>query len=126
MDVETILTKDAAGPVGPYSQGIVCGGFIFTSGQIPVGTDGKLVGDDIETQTEQVMRNLKAVLAAGGAGLQDVVKATVFLTDLSDFARFNAVYARHLGSHRPVRSTAEVTRLALGARVEIDVIAAKP
>jgi len=125
IHLETILTKDAASPVGPYSQAIAANGFIFTSGQIPTGPDGKIVGSDIETQTEQVIKNLKAVLAAGGAGLQDVVKATVFLTDLGDFAKFNAVYARHFGSHKPARSTAEVSKLALGARVEIEVIAAK-
>jgi 2-iminobutanoate/2-iminopropanoate deaminase len=125
LPVDVILTKDAAQPVGPYSQAIVANGWIYTSGQIPTGPDGKIVGTDIETQTEQVVKNLKAVLAAGGAGLDDVVKATVFLKNLGDFARFNAVYAKHFGSHKPARSTAEVSRLALDSLVEIEVIAAK-
>jgi 2-iminobutanoate/2-iminopropanoate deaminase len=123
MDV--ILTKDAAQPVGPYSQAISTNGWIFTSGQIPTSAEGKIVGNDIETQTEQVIKNLKAVLAAGGAGLEDVVKATVFLKNLGDFARFNAVYAKHFGMHKPARSTAEVSRLALDSLVEIEVIAVK-
>jgi 2-iminobutanoate/2-iminopropanoate deaminase len=123
--MEVILTNDASQPVGPYSQAIVSGGWIYTSGQIPVGVDGKVVGADIEAQTEQVMRNLKAVLGAAGAGLGDVVKATVFLKNMGDFAKFNAVYARHFGSHKPARSTAEVSKLALDVLVEIEVIAAK-
>jgi 2-iminobutanoate/2-iminopropanoate deaminase len=125
QDMEVILTKEASQPVGPYSQAMAAGGFIFTSGQIPVGVDGKVVGTEIEGQTEQVIKNLKAVLAAGGAGLQDVVKATVFLKNLGDFAKFNAVYAKHFGSHKPARSTAEVSGLALGVLVEIEVIAQK-
>jgi 2-iminobutanoate/2-iminopropanoate deaminase len=121
--MEVILTKDAAQPVGPYSQAITVNGWIYTSGQIPTGPDGKIVGTDIETQTEQVIRNLKAVLGAAGAGLEDIVKATVFIKNLGDFARFNAVYARHFGAHKPARSTAEVSRLALDSLIEIEVIA---
>jgi 2-iminobutanoate/2-iminopropanoate deaminase len=121
--MEVILTKDAAQPVGPYSQAIKADGWIYTSGQIPTGADGKIVGNDIEAQTEQVIKNLKAVLAAAGAGLEDIVKVTVFLKNLGDFARFNSVYSRNFGSHKPARSTAEVSRLALDSLVEIEVIA---
>lgn len=124
-DVDVVLTKEAAQPVGPYSQAIVANGWIYTSGQIPTGPDGKIIGNDIETQTEQVIKNLKAVLGAAGAGLEDVVKATVFIKNLGDFARFNAVYAKHFGSHKPARSTAEVSRLALDSLVEIEVIAVR-
>jgi 2-iminobutanoate/2-iminopropanoate deaminase len=124
-NMDVVLTRDAAQPVGPYSQAIVANGWIYTSGQIPTGPDGKIVGTDIETQTEQVIKNLKAVLGAAGAGLEDVVKATVFMKNLGDFARFNAVYAKQFGSHKPARSTAEVSRLALDSLVEIEVIAAK-
>jgi 2-iminobutanoate/2-iminopropanoate deaminase len=123
--VEVILTKESAQPVGPYSQAMAANGWIFTSGQIPIGVDGKVVGADIEAQTEQVMKNLKAVLAAAGAGLQDVVKATVFLKNFGDFGKFNAVYAKHFGMHKPARSTAEVSKLALDVLVEIEVIAVK-
>jgi len=121
--MEAILTKEAAQPVGPYSQAIVANGWVYTSGQIPVGVDGKVVGSDIETQTEQVMRNVKAVLAAAGARMEDVVKVTAFLKDLGDFAKFNGVYARHFGSHKPARSTAEVSRLAMDVLVEVEAIA---
>jgi len=98
-------------------------GWIYTSGQLPMTAAGEMVGGDIEAQTEQVFRNLQAVLAAAGASLAQVVKATVFVKDLNDFARLNAVYDRTFGGHKPARSTVEVARLPRDARVEIEVVA---
>ncbi len=110
--------------MGPYSQAVVSGDWVYTSGQIPIGSDGKLVAGSIEEQTEQVLRNLAAVLEAAGSSLECVVRTTVFLTDLSEFPRMNEVYARHLGGDvPPARSTVQVAALPLGARIEIDCIA---
>jgi 2-iminobutanoate/2-iminopropanoate deaminase len=107
--------------VGPYSQAIVSGKWVYASGQIPGGT---LVDGDIDEQTEQVLRNLAVVLEAAGSSLAQVVKTTVFMTDLTDFPRMNEVYARHLGGDvPPARSTVQVSALPLGALVEIDCIA---
>lgn len=121
-----ISTAAAPAAIGPYSQAIQFGNLIFTSGQIPLPAgSGDLVGQTIAEQTDQVMRNLTGVLAAAGASLRDVIKTTVFLVDLDDFAGMNDVYARHFGNHRPARSTVQVAALPRGARVEIEVIAAK-
>jgi 2-iminobutanoate/2-iminopropanoate deaminase len=110
--------------VGPYSQAIVSGKWVYTSGQIPLGPGGTLVDGDIDEQTEQVLRNLAVVLEAAGSSLAQVVKTTVFMTDLTDFPRMNEVYARHLGGDvPPARSTVQVSALPLGALVEIDCIA---
>ena len=124
---QAIASPHAPAAVGPYSQAVVVGPLIYTSGQ--VGFDpasGVLVSGGIETETEQVLRNLEAVLTAAGAGLADVVKTTVFLKDMNDFAAMNAVYARYLspaGVVAPARSTVEVARLPRDARVEIEVVA---
>ena len=99
---------------------------MFSSGQIPLTAAGELVAGDIEAQTEQVFSNLEAVLAAAGASLNDVVKTTVFVQDLSDFARLNAIYERRFGSHTPARSTVQVARLPRDVLVEIEVIARLP
>jgi len=112
--------------IGPYSQGIVVDNWLFSSGQIPLTPEGKLVAGDIEAQTEQVFRNLEAVLAAAGASFADVVKTTVFVQDLNDFARLNAVYERCFGAHKPARSTVQVARLPRDALVEIEVISRLP
>lgn len=123
--LEEIRSHQAPAPIGPYSQAIGVGGLVFASGQIPLdpGT-GRLVEGDIEVQTEQVLQNVKAVLAAGGSSLARVVKTSVFLLDLADFARMNEVYARHFDAHpKPARSTLQVAALPAGARVEIEVIA---
>ncbi len=110
--------------MGPYSQAIVSDEWVYTSGQIPLGADGKLVAGGIEEQTEQVLRNLAAVLEAAGSSLAQVVKTTVFMADLAEFPRMNEVYARHLGGDLPpARSTVQVAALPLGARIEIDCIA---
>jgi 2-iminobutanoate/2-iminopropanoate deaminase len=124
---EIITSSGAPRAIGPYSQAIAvrAGQLLFLSGQIPLDpASGELVKGTIEEETGQVMRNLAAVLAAGGAGFQHVVKATIYLTDLSDFARVNEVYGAHFKSSPPARSTVQVAALPRGARVEIDAVAA--
>lgn len=122
--MKTIATDGAPKAIGPYSQAIVEGGFLFASGQVPLDpATGKLVSGGFEAGVERVFDNLEAVLAAAGASLQDVVKSTVYLLRMSDFAAMNAVYARRFGNHRPARSTVAVAELPKGAAVEIDVIA---
>jgi 2-iminobutanoate/2-iminopropanoate deaminase len=120
-----VHTDGAPAAIGPYSQGMVANGFIYTAGQIPLDpATMELVGeDDAARQTEQVMRNLDAILKAAGASLSTVVKTTVFLADMNDFAAMNDVYGRHFGEHRPARSTVEVSRLPKDVRVEIDAVA---
>jgi 2-iminobutanoate/2-iminopropanoate deaminase len=119
-----VMSPQAPAPVGPYSQAIRSGNFLFCSGQIPIDpARGKLVVGAIEEQTEQVMRNIGAVLAAAGASFKDVVKTTIFLTDLANFSRLNSVYERYFDATPPARSTVEVEALPLGALVEIEVIA---
>ncbi len=127
---QPVASAEAPAAIGPYSQAILSGDWIYTSGQ--VGFDpgsGQLVPGGIAEQTEQVLRNLQAVLAAAGCTLGDVVKTTVFLKDMNDFAAMNAVYARALapeGVVPPARSTVEVARLPRDARVEIELIARRP
>jgi 2-iminobutanoate/2-iminopropanoate deaminase len=124
MKLETIAAADAPKAIGPYAQGIVAGGFLFTAGQIALDpATMKLVPGDIAVQTGRVLENLEAVLRGAGATLQDVVKTTVFLADLSDFAAMNEVYAKRFGAHRPARSTVQVAALPAGARVEIELVA---
>lgn len=121
---EIIRTPSAPVAVGPYSQAVRSGSYVFTSGQIPLDPQtGLLEPGPIDAQTRRVMENLKAVLAEGGATFADVVKATVYLTDLADFSAMNAVYREYFPSDPPARSTVQVGALPLGARVEIDVIA---
>ena len=118
--------SDAApAPVGPYSQAVEHDGWIFASGQIPLDpASGELVGGEIEDQARQVLANLRAVLEAAGASLDDVVRTTIYLIDLSHFPRVNAVYAEHFTAEpRPARATVQVAALPLGAAVEIDAIA---
>lgn len=121
-----IRTGAAPAPVGPYSQAVVHGGLVFASGQVPLDpATGRLVEGEIEAQTERVILNLAAVLEAAGSSLGRVLRSTVYLTDLSLFARMNAVYAQHFtGDPKPARSTVQAAALPLGARIEIDVIAA--
>lgn len=123
--LEEIRSHQAPAPIGPYSQAIGVGGLVFASGQIPLDpATGRLVEGDIEAQTEQVLQNVKAVLAAAGSSLARVVKTSVFLEDLADFARMNEVYARHFTAYpKPARSTFQVAKLPAGARIEIEVIA---
>lgn len=120
----TIRTEDAPAPIGPYSQAISAGGVLYCSGQIPLDPQtGMLVAGGVEAQTARVFANIEAVLAVAGTSLSRVVKTTVFLTSMADFAEMNGVYAARFGSTAPARSTVAVAALPLGARVEIEVIA---
>lgn len=120
-----IATDGAPKAIGPYVQGIACGGFLFLSGQVPLDpATGQLVRGTIQEEVARVLANLKAVLEAAGTGLHRVVRTTVYLVDLKDFDSMNGVYAQAFGSHRPARSTLQVSALPRGARVEIDAIAA--
>jgi len=125
MKREIVRTEKAPAAIGPYSQAVKSGGFLFCSGQIPLDpATGKLVGGGIGEQTERVLRNLEAVLAAGGASLDTVVKTTVYLVDLGEFPAMNAVYARFFPGDPPARATVEVSKLPAGSRVEIEAVAA--
>ena len=122
-----ISTTEAPSAVGPYSQGIAAGPFVFCSGQIPLEPEtGALVQGDISTQVKRVLQNIAAVLHAHGLGMEHVVKTTVFLTNLADFAEMNTVYAEYFLSNPPARSTIQVAALPKGANVEIEAIASKP
>ncbi len=124
MPLKKISTDKAPSAIGPYSQGIIANGFLFTAGQIPLDPGaGKIVEGGIVEQTEQVMRNLQEVLRAAGASWGDVVKTTVYLQDLAHFPTVNEVYGKWLGDARPARSTVQVPALPRGAMVEIDAIA---
>ncbi|HAX25029.1 MAG TPA: RidA family protein [Thermomicrobiales bacterium] len=119
-----VATDKAPGAIGPYSQAVKTGNYVFTAGQIPLDpATGKLVDGEIEAQTERVMENLKAVLAAAGSSLDRVVKTTCFLANLDDFAAFNGIYAHHFGDAKPARSTVQVARLPAGALVEVECVA---
>lgn len=127
MPLKTVLTDKAPPAIGPYSQGIVASGFLFTAGQIPLDpTTGQVIKGDVKAQTERVLANLTAVLAAAGASWRHVVKTTVFLHDMNDFPAVNEVYAGILGESRPARSTVQVAGLPKGVLVEIDAIAELP
>jgi 2-iminobutanoate/2-iminopropanoate deaminase len=122
--VNIIESAEAPAPVGPYSQAVAHGGVVYLSGQIALDPEtGQLAGASIEEQTEQVVHNLATVLRAAGSGWDRVLKVTVYLVDLSDFARFNVVYQRALAGAEPARATVQVAGLPLGARLEIDAIA---
>lgn len=122
-----VQTDAAPAAIGPYSQAIAAGGMLFVSGQIPLDPESmKLVSDEVEAQTEQVMRNLHGVLQAAGADWDDVVRTTIFLTSMEDFGRVNAIYAKVFGDTPPARACVEVSRLPRDVRVEIDAIALLP
>jgi 2-iminobutanoate/2-iminopropanoate deaminase len=124
MTHKAVQTAGAPAAIGPYSQGIVTGGFLFCAGQAALDpATGTLVEGGIEPETEQVMANLSAVLGAAGYAWSDVVKTTVFLVDMADFAAMNAIYSRFVSEPPPARSTVGVAALPKGARVEIEVIA---
>lgn len=122
---EIIFTKDAPSAIGPYSQGIVAlGNFIFISGQIPLDpSTGIIVSDDIENQTKQSLNNIKQILSSSGADMKDVIKTTVFLSDMNDFTAMNKVYSEFFTENCPARSAVEVSRLPKDAKVEIEAIA---
>jgi 2-iminobutanoate/2-iminopropanoate deaminase len=122
--IETIATDRGPKAIGPYSQAVRANGFVFLSGQIPLDPKTQqVVEGDAAAQTERVLENLKAVVEAAGSSIQRVVKTTVFLADLNDFAAMNEVYSRYFVTHPPARSTVEVARLPKNVRVEIDLIA---
>lgn len=121
---ETISTENAPGAIGPYSQAVKVGDFVFCSGQIPIDpATGDFVSSDVAEQTEQVLKNLTQVLRAAGTDLNGVVKTTVFLADMNDFAAMNEIYARFFGENKPARATVQAARLPRDARVEIECIA---
>jgi 2-iminobutanoate/2-iminopropanoate deaminase len=126
MPNQVVSTEKAPKAIGPYSQAIVAGNLVFTSGQIPLDPKTQqMVEGDVRAQAERVMENLAAVLSAAGATFSTVVKATIFLADLNDFAAVNEVYGKRFPSAPPARSTVQVAALPKGARVEIDLIALK-
>jgi len=121
---EIIKTTSAPSPIGPYSQAIRANGFVFVSGQIPIEpATGAVSGEDIVAQTRQVMKNVAAILEAAGSGLEKIVKTTVFLANLEDFARFNQVYAEFLGDAKPARATVQVSRLPKEVLIQVDAVA---
>lgn len=126
--LQPVTSADLPSPVGPYSPGMVFGRLVFVSGQ--AGRDpatGRLAGDDVTAQTEQVLRNIATILEAAGSGMEHVIRCGVFLVDMKEFPKMNEVYARAFGSHRPARTTVEVSGLpGDGLRVEIDAVAYIP
>jgi 2-iminobutanoate/2-iminopropanoate deaminase len=121
---EIVSTQNAPGAIGPYSQAIKAGGLVFCSGQIPIDPQtGEFVSEIVSEQTEQVLNNLNEVLKAAGSSLDNVVKTTVFLADMSDFAEMNEVYGRFFSKNKPARATVQAARLPRDAKVEIDCIA---
>ena len=126
MHHQTIQASGAPAAIGPYSHAVAAGDFLFTSGQVPlVPETGKLAGDTIEVQTEQVLKNLEAVLRANGMTFANVIKTTVFITDLADFGTINTIYATRFPENPPARSCVQVAALPAGAKLEIELIACK-
>ena len=124
--MRTISTKNAPKAIGPYSQAVEVCNFLFLSGQIAIDPDtGEMVQDSIESETKRVLRNLSAVVSAAGFKLKDIVKTTIFLSDMSFYAQVNQVYADFFGEHKPARAAVAVDALPKGARVEIQAIAVK-
>ncbi|MEB3750609.1 MULTISPECIES: RidA family protein [Geobacillus] len=121
--MKKVETTKAPQAIGPYSQGIIVNNVFYSSGQIPLTPEGEMVKGDIQAQTHQVFQNLKAVLEAAGASLDTVVKTTVFLKSMDDFAAMNEVYSQYFPNHKPARSCVEVARLPKDALVEIEVVA---
>jgi 2-iminobutanoate/2-iminopropanoate deaminase len=119
-----VTTDTAPKAIGPYSQAVVADGLVFTAGQVALDSaSGAVVGKTTAEQTDQVLKNLAAILQAAGSGLEHVVKTTVYLVDMADFAAMNEVFAKHFGSHKPARATVQAAALPRGVRVEIDAIA---
>jgi len=124
LELQRVDSAAAPEAIGPYSQAVVAGGWVFTAGQIALDPmTMQLVGEDVAAQTDRVLMNLRAVLHAANSDLGRVVKTTVYLADMGDFAAMNAVYERHFGEHRPARSTVAVRTLPKNAKVEIDCVA---
>lgn len=125
MKREVINTKNAPGAIGPYSQGIRVGDFVYTSGQLPINPSTGVMETDIKVATKQSMENVKAILEAAGTSLENVVKASIFLKDLNDFAAVNEVYGTYFTENPPARSCVQVAKLPKDAVIEIEVIATK-
>lgn len=121
--MEKVETTKAPAAIGPYSQAVKANGLVFCSGQIALNPDGSLAAGDIIIQTKRVLENLQAVLEAAGSGMDKVVKTTVYLKDMNDFAQMNETYARFFGEHKPARATVQVSRLPKEVFIEIDAIA---
>lgn len=121
--ITAIATDKAPKAIGPYAQAVKAGNLLFTSGQIPLGLDGQVVPGGIEEQTHQVFKNLKAILLEAGTDFHQVIKATVFIQDMNQFAQVNEIYASYFGDHKPARSTVEVARLPKDVLIEIELIA---
>lgn len=125
MHKKIVSTSSAPTPIGPYSQGVIAGGFLFISGQIPIDPQtGELVGGDIEAQADQVLKNLMAILREAKVGAENVVKTTIFLADMADFPRVNKVYERYFAKEPPARSTVQAAGLPKKVGIEIELIAA--
>lgn len=121
---EKILTQNAPAPIGPYSQAVLAEGkYLFVSGQIPLTPEGNLVGGTIEEQTHQSIKNIAAILAEAGLSLENVVKTTVLMVDLGDFAKMNTIYESYFGSSKPARAAYQVSRLPKDVLIEIEAIA---
>jgi len=123
MSLKVVSTNKAPQAIGPYSQAIIANGMVFTSGQIALSPEGEIVCSDVAGQTEQVLKNLTEVLAEAGSSLDKVIKTTIFLDSMDDFATVNEVYGKFFSSHKPARSTVAVKTLPLNVKVEIDCIA---
>lgn len=126
MSISIVSTDQAPKAIGPYSQAVIVGGLLYTSGQIPLDLKGEIVAGGIQEQTHQVFRNLKAILSEAGCCFKDVIKATVFIQDMNEFSQINEVYGQYFNEHKPARSTVEVARLPKDAKVEIELIASIP
>jgi 2-iminobutanoate/2-iminopropanoate deaminase len=126
MSIKIVKSEKAPAPIGPYSQAIEANGFIFTSGQIAIDPqNGTLLNSGVEDQAKLVFENLKAVLEAGGSGLNKVIKTTIYLKDMNEFTKVNSIYSDYFGSSLPARSTVEVSRLPKDVQIEVDCIAVK-
>jgi len=123
--MEIINTTEAPAAIGPYAQAVEAGNLIFTSGQIPLRPDGSVAEGGVTEQTQQVLANLDAVLAAAGVTRSHVVKTTIFLVNLADFETVNEIYRKYFGNHRPARCTVQVSRLPKGSQIEIEMIAVR-
>lgn len=121
--IDPIDTKKAPAAIGPYSQAIKAGSFLYTSGQIPLTPEGEMLTGDVVKETHQVFANLKAILEEAGLSFQHVVKTTVFVADIQNFNVINEIYGRYFGEHRPARSLVEVSQLPKGASLEIELVA---
>ena len=121
--MKVIKTLEAPAAIGPYSQAIKANGFLFISGQIPLTPNGELAGDDIKTQTKQVLKNLKSILKEADLSLKDTVKTTIFLKNMDDFSVVNEIYEQAFKEHKPARSTIEISKLPKDVLIEIELIA---